>query len=89
MPTDLTSTWYLYNLAGDPVAYKVAKYVISEGFTPHILDVPVRPWPGAIIRWTLLRGSTKVPLTPASYPVTLGRRRRGGKTSHTRTNVVG
>ncbi|KKL91141.1 hypothetical protein LCGC14_1897610, partial [marine sediment metagenome] len=67
MPTDLTSTWYLYNLAGDPVAYKTAKFVISEGFIPHILGCLVRPWPGAIIRWIMVRGRTRVPLTLVSY----------------------
>lgn len=81
-----TSVWYLYNLAGDRTAYKTAKYLLSEGFIPHGLDVPIRPWPGAIIRWTLLRNRIKVPLTPNSYRATLGRRRRGRKTSHTRTS---
>ncbi len=85
-----TSMWYLYNLVGDPVAYKVAKYLLSEGFVPYIVKPP--RFMGyddrgrrLLAHWVLIRNRIKVPLTLSSYRGTLGHRRRRRKTSHTRS----
>ena len=86
----ITSMWYLYGLAGNRTAYETAKYLVSEGFIPHTVRPPRFMGYDAqgrrlLAHWVLIRNSTLLPLTPSSYSGTLGRRRRRGKTSHTRT----
>lgn len=84
--TDLTSVDFLYHLAQDRTAYETGKFLISEGFVPHVVKPPVRWTLGLVSRWIMVRNGTRVPLTSTFYPDTLGRRRRGRKTSHTRTS---